>query len=180
MQEKISAVVISVPHTGTNFTMKLFTDQGFKGHSLMAISHSPWTLYQGHVMKSSQINRALELAESMPLVIPMRHPYRVEESWRRRRKPVGEMVTSFQVLMERFVPLDPYFMPVDSPVRESALARLSAGLGVEFGTTWAVHGGETGTHDLALDDLAPSNAVRELVATMQPLISRFYNNTSQP
>jgi hypothetical protein len=126
------------------------------------------------MVKPGQIQRALDLALEMPLIVPLRHPYRVEESWKRRGKSVAELVSCFDTLAEKFAPLRPCFMPVDSPRREEALQELSGELGVELSTDWAVVHGEAGTHSLALEDLSPSPPVVDLVARLAPLLSRFY------
>lgn len=167
-------VLISVPHTGTLLTVGIFTACGFRDSNLVPAKREENTIYHGHAQKGTQIHAALQLARHMPLVIPLRHPFRVEESWKRRKKEVAEMIEAFDAMQDRFFPLDPYVVPVDSECRDSALVAMSAGFGIEFKTEWPLVNVKKKTHDIALDDLDPSAAVIDLAKRMDPLLSRFY------
>jgi hypothetical protein len=167
-------VSISIPHTGTYFTIKLFTDAGFTDGSLFHQARSDSHLYHGHMIKEAQIARALDLACEMPLVIPFRHPYRVAHSWDMRARPLPEMFECYRTLLERFLPLKPYFMPVDSDRREEALQRLSDGVGVRLATDWSVVNGMKSTHTLKLEEITPIKPVVELAKELEPLMADLY------
>jgi hypothetical protein len=167
-------VSISIPHTGTYFTIKLFTDAGFTDGSLFHQARSDSHVYHGHMIKEAQIARAEELALEMPLVIPFRHPYRVEHSWNARARPLPEMFDCYRTLLERFLPLRPYFMPVDSDRREEALQRLSEGVGARLTTDWSVVNGMKNTHKLKLEDFKPSKMVLELADDLQHVMADLY------
>lgn len=169
-------VLISVPHTGTWFTIRLF--KGLNETNLVPSVIEDDTIYHGHMLKGTQVCAALRLAKMMPLVCPLRHPYRVEESWKRRGKDIAEMIECFRIYQDKFIPLDPYIMPVDSPYRGEALLKMSLGLDVPFVTDWPVVNGKKDTHDIPLEDLSPSQTVIELVQDMQPFLSRFYGHSN--
>lgn len=167
-------VTISVPHTGTWFTIRLFTNLGMREDGLTPSRLHDNTIYHGHMIKGTQVGFALQFARTMPLVCPLRHPYRVEESFRRRRKDVSDMIEYFRTYMQKFFPLDPYIMPVDSPLREEALQRMRDGLGMDLRTDWPVINGKQSTHRIALQDCRPSLPVIKLAKEMEPLLSRYY------
>lgn len=175
----MNIVLISVPHTGTWFTIRLFTSLGLKENGLTPSTVEDNTVYHGHMLKGTQVGAALRFAKDMPLVCPLRHPYRVEESWRRRKKDVSDMIECFQLYMEKFVPLNPYVMPVDSPRREEYLRDMANGLGLSLQTDWPVINGKQDTHDVDLSELSPSPAVVGLVEDMRPFLSRYYGEDSQ-
>ena len=167
-------VLTSIPHTGTYFTIRLFTDAGFTEGSLFYPARGESHIYHGHMLKPGQIERALELAREMPLIIPFRHPYRVEHSWNLRARPLDEMFRCYRTLVERFLPLKPLFMPIDSEQRVEHLKRLSAEVGVELSTDWSVVNGVRGTHKTKLEDLQPSQKVVDLVNELAPVMADLY------
>jgi hypothetical protein len=168
-------VSVSIPHTGTYFTIKLFTDAGFSDGSLFhqARGIGPH-IYHGHMLKAAQIERAAELALEMPLIIPFRHPYRVEHSWNLRGRPLSEMFQCFRTLLERFAPLKPYFVPIDSQKRGEILENISESLGVRLKTDGSVVNGVRGTHKMRMDEFTPSKEVVELTESLQPLMAELY------
>jgi hypothetical protein len=167
-------VSISVPHTGTYFTLKLFTDAGFTDGSLFHQPRSDSHVYHGHMLKEAQIARALDLACDMPLVIPFRHPFRVEHSWNLRSRPISEMLQCYRTLIDRFLPLNPYFVPIDSERRAEVLERLSASLEVRLSTDGAVINGVKGTHKMKMGEFQPSMPVMELVDELWPVMAGLY------
>lgn len=172
----MEAVLMSVPHTGTNYTRRFFRE---KGWDAVALNDRPNprrpTLYSAHIMKQTQIGPALKLAERMPLVCPMRHPYWVEESWKRRGKDIGLLIRCFHEMAEHFG--HAHYFIVDSPDREGELQRLSGHIGVQFKPDWTVVGSKQHTHDLPRDEISPSQDIERLVSDLASFLSRFY---SQP
>lgn len=168
-------MLLSVPHTGTYLTIRLFAACGLRESTLVPARREENTIYHGHMLKGTQVGMGMKLAQQMPLVCPLRHPYRVEESWKRRGKDVGEMAACFRIYMDKFLPLGPYIVPVDSPMRDEAIRRMSDGLGMELKPDWSVVvNGKCGTDSLSLSELSPSESVRQLVSEMNPFLARFY------
>src|SRR5215471_3684235 len=77
--------LISVPHNGTQFLRHELVKAGWADSCLFAQRRIPKPqLYLGHCVKAGQTMQAVELSRRMPVIMPLRHPYRVEESWKRR------------------------------------------------------------------------------------------------
>lgn len=169
----MEVVLISVPYTGTNFTAGLFTDLGF---SRAAMNERPRgdTVYVAHALKDSQVCPALGKAEKMPLVIPLRHPFRCEESYRRKGIDIAQMILGYENLM-RFLHLEPHFMPVDSGHREKYLKLLKDKLGLPFKTNWGVVASKSGTSDIPFGELEPSQPVIDLVGRHKTFFESFYD-----
>ena len=171
--------LISVPHNGTLFTLDVFRRHGWKEASLNELppKHVP-TVYQGHCTKLGQTMMALELGRRMPIVMPLRHPYRVEESWRRRGYPPDQVLTDlvfayrhmFTQLADRAI-----FLPLDANplTRAKQHDELNAAAGVELAIDWDnIVGGKNNTHAIKLSALDPSPQIREIRAN--PLFVEFY------
>lgn len=166
----MQAVVLSVPYSGTNFAATLFTglgcervgfDDPLEGNCVAV----------GHCLEWDMVEKALSFER--PIVVPLRHPYRVEESFRRKGKAVDSLLAAYGNFLElaKFAGLP---LPVDSDCRESYLQDIERVLGVEFHTEWPVVSSKSGTHGMRLADLDPSPAVRELVARNREFFGQFY------
>jgi hypothetical protein len=168
------AVTISIPHTGTYFTIKLFTDAGYQDRGMCdrRLSSIP-LIYHGHVDREEQVERALELARTLPLVIPFRHPYRVEHSWDKSRWSLDALLQCYRTFVEKFLPLKPHLMPVDSPRRAELLAQISASLGVELKTDGSVINSLHKTHGMQMSEFSPSKRVIELAKSLEPIMAEL-------
>ena len=157
-------VIITVPHTGTNYAKSLFRQRGWED---VAVTEQPREgkscFYAGHMIKDTQVMPALELAKTRPLVIPLRHPYRVELSWDRRGKDKKEMFQAFDNLLKHFDPLNPFYIPVDEPKqRRIAVQEISDSLGIALQDTGEIVNSKAHTYDVPFDDITPSPEVIEL------------------
>lgn len=115
-------LIASIPHSGTRFTRNLLKAHGYgmRGRRTFALHHFEWG--------------ALPSADVV--VVPVRHPQRLMESWSKRGKPLAGLVPQIEAMLRT----DAYFLPVDSPHRDGYLAALSDALGVELSTDWrALH-----------------------------------------
>lgn len=155
-------IVPTVPYTGTNFVAELFRSAG---HEVLGLTQKPGRakyIRQCHVLKPSQIDAAEAHAGVMPVVIPLRHPFRVEESWKRKGLDIKEMIRAFKTIEERFLRFAPYFLPIDHDRREEYLDSLRA-IDPDLQTDWPVIESKSGTYGLSLDDLSPSREVEALI-----------------
>lgn len=168
--------LVSVPHTGTIFTVSLFTRQGYDNRNCNAYPQSHDCLFYDHCLKDTQIRFALEMVrKGVPLVCPFRHPYLTEEAWRRRSgKEMGNLTLGYRNLMEHFAPLEPYWMPVDSPRRGEYLTAMVEGLNLPLETDWEPVHGYQNTHGMSWRDCDPSEDVQRLARSMEPLLNEFY------
>lgn len=165
-------VMASIPHTGTNFTLRLFKEMGYLDMTTND-KRQPGCVYHAHTHKPNLVESVLKLVNEMPLVIPLRHPFVVEESWKRRTKPIDEMIRNFK-LLETFMTYDPYFLPVDSERREDALQAMRDGLNIPFETEWPIRNSACGTGDYRFEDMQPSPEVTALAEDMDWLLDRWY------
>lgn len=171
-------VVSSIRHTGTWFTIGLFRNAGWKETGLNTARHEDNTVYHGHMEKETQIKPALELAKHYPIVIPLRHPFRVEESWRRREQhgfcTTGKMIECLNILLDRFMPLDPLMLPVDSDCREQCLANIETITGVSLETDWQPVNSKKQSHSLRWDELRPSKAIERWCLNNHTFMKMYY------
>jgi hypothetical protein len=169
----VAAVIVpTVPYTGTNFVCELFRQADYQVIGLSEKPTQPKYLRQCHVLKPSQIDAAAAHAGVMPVIIPLRHPYRVEESWKRKGLEVSEMIRAFKAIEERFLRFCPYLLPIDHNEREEYLDSLRA-IEPDLHTDWPVIESKSQTFGLTLDELNPSP---EVVALVQELdyLRKFY------
>lgn len=109
----------------------------------------------------------------MPLIVTLRHPFVTEEAWKRRKYEVDRMILAYRNLLKFFWPAD-YVISVDSPRREELMQTLANGLGVELKTNWEPVRVVGKTHDLAWQDMNPSEPVRALAEEMKEILGEFY------
>lgn len=169
-------VLCTIPYTGTSFTAKMFQGQGYVQTGLNDNSQGR-AIMTGHMLKETQIGMALDLAKKHPLICTLRHPYRVEEAFRKRNADVAQVSRAFRTLTDRFLPLNPYIMAVDSPVREKCLEEMREGLGLNLNTDWSVVGSRSQTHDKDLSEFEPSDDIKTLVRKIWPFLSEYYGNS---
>jgi hypothetical protein len=131
-------------------------------------------IHVAHALKDTQVLPALRLAEKHPVVIPIRHPFRVEESFRRHKVPTEDMLRGFDNLF-RFGSFNPSYMPVDSEKREDYFHALSSKLGLLLKTDWSVVASKVGTHSIPFEELTPSDEVKDFVEKHKTFFGLFYD-----
>lgn len=170
-------VLPSIRHTGTWFTIRLLTKAGFKETHVNA-KREDNTVYHGHIEKPTQIEPAVKLAKHMPLVIPMRHPYMVEESWRRRSSngfcTTDKLIECFHILADKFLHLNPIIIPIDSDKRETQLAKLASVVGKPLTTDWQPVHSKHQTYKMDVDKIEPSSQMQDLVDEMFSFFAEYY------
>lgn len=101
-------MVASVQHTGSHLIAKMFPSWiGFKDPYVEG-SH-----YFGHISEG-QLPHILRLAEDFTLLVPIRHPFRVAESWIRRGKDLSTLINHYSLLINEIDKLDPYYIAIDT------------------------------------------------------------------
>ena len=173
MQKEL--VLLSVPHTGTNVLRRIFTDHGYEMRFVNDAPETEQNYYFAHTTNLADVQRGLQLAKRMPIVCPMRHPFRVEESWRRRQKDLSHgFWDAWHHLRTMVIPAGCFVMPVDVPDRDEHLGRLGDLLGVRLTTDWPLCRSRAGTHDLPLSETNPSPEVRNMASELGWLLDRYY------
>lgn len=172
-------VIASIPHTGTNFAKRLFRDKGWEDCPFNQEPSTPDAFNVGHIRDDDLFPMGLRLAEhGIPLICPFRHPYRVEESWRRQKRGSSkELVRCFQLLINKCLPHNPYILPVDSPIRERWLDEMAKGLGIPLKTDWEVINTKAGTFDMSLDEFKPSDEIIAFTKEINQFLGTYYGET---
>jgi len=176
----IDLCLISVPHTGTRWCMKVLTDARPKWHELnfnySGPRHQVPHLYHGHCTKGAQTGMCLErVRQGTPLIMPMRHPYRVEESWRRRERDISGLIPAYRNMLDELLPHVKVFLPVDgSPLHRGIAERvLNELVGRALPYKWqVVENSQGATYNLHLADAEPSDEIKEI--RRHPVFTEFY------
>ena len=109
----MDAILLSIPHTGTHFTMGIL--KTFRGT---------------HVLSEGWEN----LVNLKPIV-PMRNPLAVAISWKARGKSLGPLWDGFDALRSVAHKVGCWF-PIDAPNRDFHLSQLSDFIGRPLSTEW--------------------------------------------
>jgi hypothetical protein len=126
-----------------------------------------------------KLNKAMDTAKA--IVVPMRHPIRVAESWKSRSKlespGTWENLEGFwSRLFEHVVPREGvYYLPLDLSLeaRHSWLQRINAGLQMSITTTWPiVSDGTAALFALTLDQKEKQRA-QCIVDAERPFFAQF-------
>lgn len=152
-------IIPTVQHTGTHRIAKLFP----MGWTWAALNEEVTgnILKVGHINENS-IENIKNLVKYYPAIIPLRHPYRVEESWKRRGKCPGEMERHYRLLINELAPLNPSFIAIDTDQRQAQLDQVNEKLGLNLETNWDVLNSKQNTYNLPIKELTPSDAVKRL------------------
>jgi hypothetical protein len=168
-------VLLSVPYTGTNFCNQIFAKAGYEVLGLHERAGRDKFLRSAHCVKDTQVDAGMMLVRAhYPLVVPLRHPYRVAESFKRKGLALTDMIRGFRNVMDRLAHYNPYYMPVDSPCREECLEDLRA-IDPALSTDWKVVYSQSGTFGLDLNEIEPDPEVVKLALEMAPILDRFYD-----
>ena len=174
----MEVIEISVPYTGTNFLAKLFTDRGFHRVSMVEEVHQKGDILRvAHCIKPTQVDPALRYVKSgLPLVLPCRHPFRVQESYIRKGdgNHVDVMIEAFETLITKFAPLTENILCVDSERLEWQLSRMRRNLGLDLKTYWPVVASKSDTWRADLSEFSPTNDVIDLVDRHKEFFNQFY------
>lgn len=167
-------VIPTVPHTGTMFAVRLFTDLGYNQIGLNDPQNREKVVRSGHIVRDGQYQAAVRhIKGGDPAVVPLRHPYLVAESWKRRDKPIDDMKIAYRRLPE-LQALGAYFLPMDIDGRESYLEVLKAGTGLPVTTKWPVINSYHSTAGLRYTDVTPDADMLAFSAEMGGFLEQFY------
>ena len=121
-------LVLSVPHSGTMFTLSLLPSRnGYVPHAL-ANGFEKGRKYWAHLREP----RAIEAAENCFTVIPVRSALAMRRSWERRKMDPKDLERQLSDIES----VPGFRLPLDTPNRDEELRRLSGLLGVTLCTDW--------------------------------------------
>lgn len=116
-------LVPSVPHTGTHFMRDLF-----KGKQ---------EIHLDHILPSTMDAWRVLFEQGNAAVVPMRHPFLVAESWKRRNKDPLHLPELWHLLVEVIDPYDPQYLCLDKPeTRNAQLKAINERLDLNLTTSW--------------------------------------------
>ena len=125
-------LIASVPHTGSRFTVSLFTKVGFVRHKKpRKNAHS---VRLTHVRDDDEW-RIVEKHQG-PLIVPIRHPLSCARSYANRDEDVRESWGYWRRLIDQVIPLDPLLLPIDAADRDGYLEKINSELGLSLTTDW--------------------------------------------
>ena len=81
------------------------------------------------------------LNEAEHVVVPIRHPVKVAESWKLRNYDLAALDEQWRTLVDVVAPHDPIYLPVDHPDRNLYLDVLNERMGLDLQTDWKPVGG---------------------------------------
>ena len=170
-------VIASVSHTGTNFCKRLFRDMGWEDCGFNQEPSQDNAFNVGHIRDDDIFWLGLRLAadHKIPLICPFRHPYRVEESWLKQgRGSTRDLINAFRLMFSKCIPLNPYIMAVDSPVREECLEKMAKGLKLPLKSDWEVIKSKASTFDKDLSEFNPSPEIVAFTKEINQFLGQYY------
>lgn len=175
-------ILVTIPHTGTRWTEDLFIEHRPKWHELnlnFRGTHHQWPhLYRGHCVHRAAVDDAIEKAKSgIHMIMTMRHPYRVEESWRRRGKDLRELLQCYTHFLDHLRPYVSAYVPIDgSPVGKEIAERVVNNVAnTTLKYRWDKKKNvdrKSCTYDLSLLDTDPSDHIR--LVRSHEVFTEFY------
>lgn len=171
----MNVAVPTIQHTGTHLIAKKF-GPGYHWASMNEDTDRK-AIFVGHI-SDGQLEFIKARLHDTPAVIPLRHPYRVAESWTRRGMDLTRLCRYFRLLVDEIDPFDPFYIAIDTPERDSQLEQVNQALNLSLPTTWPVRNSKQGTHTLALEDCIPDPRIRTLVNEISGFLSPYYRSTT--
>ena len=128
-------VVVSVPHSGTQFVFKQllgWLEPEIRNPARSADKH-------GKIWFHVDPDRLVELRSltDYPWIVPMRHPLRIGESWKGRHKRLDRLVELLEIQRNFVHQFNPLYLPIDAANRQDFLTEINQRLGTELETDWA-------------------------------------------
>lgn len=125
-------VVTSVPHTGSQFVTKhLLSGAGLT---------SPNDVYFQHTENGTVPMLRKLMKAGWPCIVPMRHPLKVAGTWTGRGLELHTLWNSWRRLVTAIDPLNPLYLPIDVPNRQTYLDVINEALCQDIRTNWPVIG----------------------------------------
>lgn len=174
---------VSVHHTGTQFVQKLFEDAGYiaTDKTPKEAGNSCNYFHRCHMAPSvmTELNDWLKLTDDMPLVIPLRHPVEVLQSWLVRKKQPKQLMEQWKILVDYVdIKYEPLYLPLDHDDRDHYFTNLRLKTDLGLKTNWPIVGSkrEDSEHFAQLKPIAlePEHIDMMFELMAEPFFHRFY------
>lgn len=163
-------LLVTVQRTGTRFVQRLLREGGITTAQIHAVATRSKQL-DGWIEKNKK--------EGLPIIVSLRHPLSVAQSWLHRaanNEPkefqFDRMMDQWAYLVEIVAASKPLFLPVDHPEKESYLDEMARYVGQPLDTDWEKYGHRPGSEDVKLSK-ADIDGINELIATT--FLADFYD-----
>jgi hypothetical protein len=165
--------IASVHHTGTQFAQKLFEDLGYIGtdKTPKEAGNSVNYFHRSHIAPSILTELKMWLEIGVPIVVPMRHPWAVVQSWLARKKALKQLMEQYELLFRLVDTYPVLYLPLDTMDREVYLHHLRLECDPLLTTNWPVIGSDAKLERVPIDDEGAAILV-DLID--EPLMQRFY------
>jgi len=172
----------TIPHSGTSLTIRAFEDAGFAQMGVgepMDRHMDEDRLRWSHLHEPKKRERVRELAEmGMPLVCPIRHPFRNYESHKHRSASethLERMLLAWRACLKDIFP-HALILPVDADaeVRHLHHVELQEALGIELPIDWKriVNSKPPGRVDMPLEESRAPEVWQRLAG--HPILKGIY------
>ena len=168
-------LIPTVPHSGTHLIHDMFVQAGFESAPIQN-RHTGNTVTTTHIDRDERLSRVLSMMNEYQAVTPIRHPYLVEESWRRREQPLDRLYATYRRL-PALHEAGALIVPVDSPERDKYIKRINKSLGINLKPDWkTVVNGYHNTHNMTYKDVKPSDEIKKLTQELSFFLSNYYED----
>jgi hypothetical protein len=124
---------------------------------------------------TKQLDYLLELVASNNTIIPLRHPKVTAQSWIARHKCTKQMCRNFRTIVYTLDPLNPHYLPIDSPDRQKYLDKINEDMDLDLKTDWEPTGKRLGNDKLRHYDCPADPQTLKLCEEIKPFLDRFYD-----
>jgi hypothetical protein len=168
----VRIIVPTVQHSGTLFLVRsILGKNGFEVLPFRGEPTKEHTVNYGHCWPG-ELKYMRPLIRKYPIIVPLRHPYLVAETWRRRNRTPLEMMLQWEILMQEVDPQGPFYLPIDRDDRGEWLDSINNQLGLQLSTDWQPLNSHTGTFNITPDKAILPDETIEFFN--QPFFRRFY------
>lgn len=168
----------TIKHTGSHFVIEMFGlhpmwGMNWQGKKYNEGRQGNVDFYFDHIRPGLQ-HLYVPLIKQHTPIIPLRHPRVTWFSWRDRRKNLQEFVDTWRILVNEIDPCGVYYVPLDSPKRDSYLSSLNDALNMELETDWAPKGVRQNNWRLDYRCTPAPKQVEDLCVEIAPFLQQFY------
>ena len=165
----MNILIPTIQHSGTKLIARMFHNYDWAGLD----DNKDNAIYVGHI-SPGRIDLILDKMKEMPTIIPLRHPYLTQESWRLRGKSLSDLVDNWRLLVNQIFRHDPYFIAIDTDRRDDQLGQINLELGLTLENDWKVVNSVSNTYNLRYTDIEPQAVIKELVEEIHDFLKLYY------
>jgi len=121
-----------------------------------------------------QRNLSLPLIRDHLTIVPLRHPYLTQKSWKDRNHDKSDLIGMWEVMANEIAPLNPFFLPLDVDNRQDYLDELNTATGLNLKTDWKPEGSKHNNFNLRYTDIEPTEEISALCERISLFLERFY------